>query len=132
MNEIVARRRNEQARLIQLARSYVEKLSGRLPLLAASVTGSVARGDFNVWSDVDVVIVAENLPSKMVDRTGLLMEGAPPGIQPVGFTPEELARAWRKRNRLLRDAVDHGIDLPGERTLAALVSEWEDSRTRTT
>ena len=47
-------------------------LSERLPVQAVMLTGSVARGDFNVWSDIDVVVVAESLPERLRDRLALL------------------------------------------------------------
>ena len=47
--------------------SHASTLSGSpaaLPIEVATVIGSVARGDFNVWSDVDVLVVSEALPSR--------------------------------------------------------------------
>jgi predicted nucleotidyltransferase len=107
-------RRRHRDRLIGLAKEYVERLSGRIPLVAAAVVGSVARGDFNVWSDVDIVVVVEDLPQRAPDRGSLLISEARDGIQPIGFTPEEFERAWRKRNALAREAVQHGVSLQGE------------------
>ena len=118
MAEVLASRRREQERLIELARSYAERLSVRVPLAAAAVVGSVARGDFNVWSDVDVVVVAEPLPTRSPERSGLLLEDAPAGVQPVGFTPEEFEAAWRARNPLVREAVGLGVVLAGKDFLA--------------
>jgi len=60
--DAIAERRLERERLIALAREYVERLSARVTVEAAAVVGSVARGDFNVWSDVDVVVVANADP----------------------------------------------------------------------
>ena len=113
MAEALDHRRRERERLLSLARDYVERLSGHIPLVAVAVVGSVARGDFNVWSDVDVVVVAEGLPAREPDRGSLLVADAPGGVQPVGFTPEEFERAWTKRNRIVREAVDHGVVLEG-------------------
>jgi hypothetical protein len=108
-------RRAERERLIGLARTYIEGLEGRVELHAAAVAGSVARGDFNVWSDVDVVVVAGGLPTRAPERAALLLEGAPPGLQPIGFSPEELTRAWDKGNRLVREAVEAGVYLRGRK-----------------
>lgn len=113
----------ERERLLGLARSYVDGLARRQPLLAAVVVGSVARGDFNVWSDVDVV-VAERLPERAPDRAMFLAEDAPGGVQPIGFTPEELVLALRRGNPLAQEAVTGGVVLRGAEILkrcAALV-----------
>jgi uncharacterized protein len=110
----VAVRRQERQRLLLLARSYVDALSGRTPVVAAAVVGSVARGDFNVWSDIDVVVVVGDLPQRAPERSSLLVEGAPPGVQPVGFTPDEFRRALESGNPLAREILDGGVILAGE------------------
>ena len=114
VSEVLEGRRRERARLIEAARSHVIRLKGTLPLIAAAVVGSVARGDFNAWSDVDVVVVAESLPERIPDRSGLLATDAPGGVQTVGFTVEEFELAWRKGNPLAREATDAGVVLMGE------------------
>ncbi len=114
MADVVAERRAERERLLELARGYVRDLSARIRIRAAYVAGSVARGDFNVWSDVDVVVVAEDLPRRVPDRMALLAAGAPPRVQPVGFTPEEFERARRRRNRLVIEATERGVVLADE------------------
>lgn len=113
MPDPLAARRRERERLLATAGDYVQQLATRVPLVAAAVAGSVARGDFNVWSDVDVVVVAEDLPERATDRSGLLLENAPGGIQPLGFTPDEFLAAWRKGNPLVREAVEAGVVLVG-------------------
>ncbi len=100
--------------MIGLARTYVERLSERMPVLAAAVVGSVARGDFNVWSDVDVVVICDDLPDKVPDRGAILSEDAPGGVQAIGFTRAEFAEALRKQNPLAAMALEDGVILIGE------------------
>ena len=109
MASALAARRAERDRLVALARAYADDLSRRVPVTAVVVAGSVARGDFNVWSDVDVVVVAETLPERAVDRVTLLLSEAPGGIQPTGYTPSELVQALRRGDRLVRSALGEGI-----------------------
>ena len=92
-----------------LARGYVERLAERITVEAAYVVGSVARGDFNVWSDVDVLVVAAGLPERAPDRMALLLADAPAGVQPVGFTPTELERARWRGNPLVLEADERGV-----------------------
>ena len=101
----------ERERLVGLAREHVRRLAERLPVHQAAVVGSVARGDFNVWSDVDVVVVADGLPERMLDRLDLLMEGRPPRVEPIGFTPAELEDARRRRNPIVVELDSIGISL---------------------
>lgn len=119
MADPLAERRGERETLLATARAYVELLRARVPLLAAAVAGSVARGDFNVWSDVDMVVVAVELPDRAPERAALLLADAPARIQPVGFTPRELAAAYARGNRLVREALDSGVVLLGEEVLRA-------------
>lgn len=114
ITRIVAERRNEQKRLIEVARGYAVGLRKQLPVIAASMIGSVARGDFNLWSDIDVVVIAEALPDRLPDRMELLSREAPAGIQAVGFTPDEFRAALVKNNPMAVEAVEQGIVLAGE------------------
>ena len=119
MADVLAQRRRERERLVARAGAYVARLSARLPVLAAAVVGSVARGDFNVWSDVDVVVIATGLPQRAPDRAGVLARDAPAGLQAIGFTPEEFEAAWAKGNPLAREATGAGVTLLGEGFLGA-------------
>ena len=112
MIRAVAERHAERERLIEAARNHIEQLSQRLSIRQAAVVGSVARGDFNVWSDVDVVLVADELPERLLDRLDLLMEGRPPRVEVIGFTLAELADARRRRNPLVVELDSIGIPLP--------------------
>ena len=112
--EVLAGRSNQRGQRVQLARTYVNQLSDRLEIVAAAVVGSVARGDFNVWSDIDVVIVAERLPARLPDRSALLALDAPGGVQPIGFTPDEFREALRRSNPLAQEAMGTGIVLRGQ------------------
>ncbi len=120
MAEVLAARRRERERLIELARGYVRGLSGRIPVLAAAVVGSVARGDFNVWSDVDVVVISDGLPARIPDRSAVLAADAPAGVQAVGYTQEEFRRALARGDPLATSAVREGVALRGEAFLRRL------------
>ncbi|MGH9064398.1 MAG: nucleotidyltransferase domain-containing protein [Acidimicrobiales bacterium] len=110
---VVARRRAERERLLDLARSYVADLDPDLGVTAAVVVGSVARGDFNIWSDVDVLVLAEHLPSGWWDRLVRLHQGAPPGLSLVPWTAEEFGAKLARRDILATEAVEHGVLLVG-------------------
>jgi hypothetical protein len=111
--EVVERRRAERERLIALARSYVERLAPRISVLAAAVVGSVARGDFNVWSDIDVVVICDELPERLPDRLAALAVPDTPGVQPIGFTEEEFVGALVKGNPLALAVAGEGVVLHG-------------------
>lgn len=114
MHEVVARRHRERAELIATARAWAERLAARLDVRSVIVAGSVARGDFNAWSDLDVLVVAPELPDRLLDRLALLMADSPPGMQVFGYEPDELVHEWRRRNALVLDACEHGVVVHGE------------------
>lgn len=54
------------------ARHFAELLPPSLGVCGVVVFGSVARTDFNLWSDIDVPVVAEQLPTRTIDRYAAL------------------------------------------------------------
>jgi len=67
-------------------------------VLASAVIGSVARGDFNQASNIDVIIISDNLPDSPLARSELLYRDLPPKVEPKAFTPAEFRCMVSKRN----------------------------------
>lgn len=107
--------------MLSAARAYVDALSGGLDLVGAAVIGSVARGDFNVWSDIDVLVVARDLPQRYLDRASLLASVPAPRVQAFGFTPQELGEALVKGDPRVVELQRDGVLLAGEAKLRALL-----------
>lgn len=109
---VLDRRRAWRDELVGQARAYVVDLGARVGLRAAVVIGSVARGDFNRWSDVDLLVIAEGLPERSLDRLAAL-EPRPGGIQPIPWTPEEWRKERARENPIAAEALLTGIWLHG-------------------
>lgn len=108
---IWARRRAEQADLLELGRQFECGLE--LPgVRAVVVFGSAARGDFNRWSDVDILVVADGLPGRVLDRLELLSSPVP-RVQALAWTPEELALQLRRRDPIAAEVYEAGIVIRG-------------------
>lgn len=88
------RQRQRQQRL-DLARDVADDLAERMPLVAAIVVGSTARGDLADTSDVDVLVIAEALPDDFRRRAELVDPGVA-GVEVIAWTVEE----WRHRRRV--------------------------------
>ncbi len=111
---IAARRRGERAAAIEVARRYAEAVAEEAPLAAAVVFGSYARGDFNTWSDIDVLVVSDAFPPGFRERMDVLWRHRPPGIEPVGWTVAELAERRRRVDPIAVEADTVGVVVAGE------------------
>lgn len=77
LERVLEGRRAASNGLVAKARRYVEDLARRIPLRTAVVIGSPARGDFNRWSDVDLLVVSDERPERVLDQLTLLEPRAP-------------------------------------------------------
>ena len=107
--EIVERRIEERKRRIEEALDFVRSLKEPRPLTAV-VIGSTARGDFNEWSDIDVVIISDKFPENSLRRFDMLERQLKPGIEPIPLRLADLRRLIRKRAPILDD-IARGIFL---------------------
>lgn len=89
MKNVIQLRKKERKNLLKKAEKYLKKLEKRIGPLSGVVFGSVSRGDFNDASDIDVVVIAEELPTHPVRRLEVLLTPWVPGIDPKGYTPSE-------------------------------------------
>lgn len=105
------RRHRERLARIARARAFAADLDPALQVRAVVVFGSVARGDFNLWSDIDVVVVAERLPDRLLERLDAV--GAEPGVQPIVWTPAEWAAQHRRGNPIVVESISSGVWLVG-------------------
>lgn len=82
----------------------------RLGRITAILYGSYARGDFNEWSDIDVLIVAENLPRSPIERLDLVEDcvKSHPRVEPVLITLEELNKL-KNNNPAVIEAFTRGL-----------------------
>jgi uncharacterized protein len=107
------RRRVEREQRLARARGHVEQIGRRIPVTGAVVAGSIARGDLNLWSDIDVVVVSDALPAPGPARSRLLAHEAAPGLELHGYTSAEFTRALDRGDRLALEAAERGVVLCG-------------------
>ena len=109
MLRILEERRKQRERFVGMARTYAEKLRGRLGRLTAIVYGSVSRGDFNLGSDVDVLIISEGLPHHPLERMEVLFSCHEPPLEPKGYTHTEFRHLLAKPNSAVAEVLKDGI-----------------------
>jgi len=113
-------RRSEREQLVDAARRWAARLDPELEVRAVVVFGSVARGDFNVWSDLDVLVIADHLPLRWSERLALFGASRPPRLSPLGWTTAELQRQLARGNPIAVEARDHGVVVAGSAEAARL------------
>jgi len=112
---VITRRRREREAFVDMAREWAERTGPMLGAQAIVVVGSVARGDFNKWSDIDVLVVVDEVPDDLPGRLALLgPTGKPPGLEAVVWTATELAdRRALRTDPIVGDAYGVGVVVYG-------------------
>jgi hypothetical protein len=110
-----ARRREE---LVDLASRYADKVRDQYGPATVLLYGSIARGDFNLWSGVDVLVVSDALPLHPLARSEALQRLVLPGIEPKGLTLREYQDAEARDRPFVREIAKHCIVLRDDLGLA--------------
>ncbi len=111
MNSVIELRKKERKNLLEKAENYLKMLRARIGPLSGIVFGSVSRGDFNDASDVDILVIAEGLPSHPLRRIDILLSPWVPGVDPKGYTPSEFEALKQKKNPFIQRILQEGIVL---------------------
>ncbi|MBU7026059.1 MAG: nucleotidyltransferase domain-containing protein [Theionarchaea archaeon] len=114
MKKVIQLRKKERKNLLKKAEKYLEELRKRLGPLSGVVFGSVSRGDFNDASDIDIVVIAEELPTHPLRRLDVLLSPWVPGIDPKGYTRSEFEQLKQKGNPFIQLILEEGIVLLDE------------------
>lgn len=89
--------------------------------------GSLARGDFNERSDVDIIVISSEIPKNYYKRAELLysmVETLDP-IEPLGFTPDEYIKMIKNRHCTSLFAMKEGKALYGRNYFLFLKEIYE-------
>ena len=91
---------------------FCENVIEALNPSAIILYGSLARGDYKKGSDIDIIVVAENLPQEFTKRIEFLLRFSTGGpIEPRGYTPQEFLKMIEEAHGTVLDAVAYGIVL---------------------
>ncbi len=94
---------------LEKARKVGENLAKSLGRVTVILHGSYARGDFNLWSDIDLLVVSDAFRGvRVLDRYDVVSELLEPGVEAVLLTPQEFEELVKKpswRHALARGAV---------------------------
>ena len=113
---IVEERRLIREEALRVARSFAERVRSCFGRATILVIGSYARGDFNEWSDVDLLIILENAPKSPLERMDNIISRCPPpaGVEPIVLTIDEFETQKKRNTPLFQEACHKGIVLVDE------------------
>ncbi len=94
--------------VIDILIKYSYTLSSTIGKFTGILYGSMARGDNNVWSDIDFLVISDNLPENPMERLELLYSLVETPIEVKGYTRKEFLKMIDKRNPLALDSLVEG------------------------
>ena len=96
----------EWLNVVDIIEEYSHRLREKLGRVTVLLHGSYARGDFNLWSDIDLIVVSEKFDNvRVLDRYDLL-NPIPPRVEVIPLTPAEFMENLRKN--VWRQALSRG------------------------
>lgn len=90
--------------LNELINDYKRKLSLRLVVLF----GSRARGDYTENSDIDILVVADDLPRDPRETYAILRNTSFPQVNPIGFNKELFIKKLKSGSVFLIEILEDG------------------------
>jgi len=114
--DVVERRRLMREEVLRTARGFAERVKACFGKASVVLIGSYARGDFNEWSDVDLLIVVEKALGNPLERMDYLLERCPPpsGVEPILLSLAEFMRQKQLGSPLSKEAYSQGVVLVDE------------------
>ncbi len=83
--------------------------------------GSRARGDYTEESDVDVLVVADDLPRDPREAFAALYDPEEPLVQPLGMNTLVFLEKLRRGNPFILEVLEDGVILCGDPAFLELV-----------
>jgi len=114
MEKIVEERIRKREEVIKLAKQFVDCASKYLKIKKAILFGSYVRGDFNEWSDIDILIIVDEIdeinPIKRIEKVmDCLMKYS--SVEIVILTVKEYKEKKLKNNPIIIECEEIGIEL---------------------
>jgi len=114
-------------------KKYIKAVKKSLNPKCIVLYGSLARKDYNERSDVDLIIISDDLPEHPLERLKILFDlnntSAP--IEPLGYRSKEFEMMIEKRRVTAIFAMEEGIPLFGESYFKRLKGRYQEMKERT-
>ncbi|MCX8193692.1 MAG: nucleotidyltransferase domain-containing protein [Nitrososphaeria archaeon] len=104
--------------VLREVKKYAEKIVGRGLAKLVVLFGSLAKGTYTPFSDIDILIVVEDLTKNPLERIPIYIDPKLPlDVEPRVFTVEEFFKIFRERRRFAEEIIFHGLFLAGDERL---------------
>jgi hypothetical protein len=102
-------------------RQYAKSKARTHEVRAIVLAGSLAKGTYTGSSDADILVIADNVPTRALERHALFAEQRIPiDVEPRVYTTKEFINKVRRGDRFALECLEIGIPLHGEQFLTAL------------
>ncbi|MDL5502133.1 MAG: nucleotidyltransferase domain-containing protein, partial [Candidatus Methanoperedens sp.] len=92
------------SKVVDILKEYSNTVSSKFGEFTGILYGSMARGDNNLWSDIDFIVISDLLPENPLERLEILYSLTDVPIEVKGYTRNEFLKMIEKRNPLALDA----------------------------
>jgi len=93
---------------------YLHELLAIIKPKCVVLFGSTARGDWDAYSDIDVLIVSDDLPDDFFKSLAILYKPRRGRVQPFGYTTTKVEEMIVNRNSFIINAIKGAIPIIGE------------------
>jgi len=101
--------------IMERVKSYAEELVSKRRAEAVILFGSLAKGTYSPFSDIDVLILVEDAPPNPLDRISHYIDPRLPlDIEPRVLTINEFFNIIKEERRFGREILENGIVLAGK------------------
>jgi predicted nucleotidyltransferase len=107
-------------RKYEVLERYLSELRRELSLKLVILFGSLARGDWMESSDIDLLIVSDDLSDDPMENFIRLKRGC---IEPHGFSTKRFLDELERPNLLILDALEYGRKLIADEEFMKLVEK---------
>jgi predicted nucleotidyltransferase len=104
--------------ILSRLRAYADAKAKEHDVRAIILTGSLARGSYSGTSDADILVIADSVPSNILERYVLFSDpSVPVDLEPRVYTTDEFKNKLRQGDRFVVEALQTGIPLHGKQFL---------------
>ncbi len=112
MSKALQDRKKAREEVIAAVKDFAQGLPPRLGKCSVFLYGSYARGDFNLWSDVDVLVISDAFNGmKFLDRYSLFDQPSNFDVKPYTRAEFEKLREKPSWKQALKDVIAVRDDL---------------------